>query len=118
MNKYQLQADRALALFIALVLALAFAFYSYQSVAQEHEHGGTLPDWYDLDCCNLRDCRPVLDKEVDFLDDKFAQPIAIYTSGDIIRVFEKFRWRRSKDERYHTCFRGETVYCIYIPIGV
>lgn len=82
--------------------------------AQEHNHGINVPDWYDPDCCNLQDCRPVLDKDVDFSTDELNQPVVRYKE----LIYNKSRWRRSKDERYHACFRGETVYCIYIPTGV
>lgn len=104
-------------LFVVFVIAIVFAVYAFVAKAETHDHGINVPDWYDNDCCNNNDCRPVENNEVDFFSDKFAQPIAIYTHGDIIRVYDKSRWRKSKDERYHACFRGEIVYCIYIPIG-
>lgn len=102
---------------VMFIIACILAICSYAK-AETHEHGITVPDWYDLDCCSKNDCHPVEDKEVDFFTDKFAKPVAIYTNGDVIRVFDKSRWRKSKDEHYHACFRGEVVYCIYIPIGV
>lgn len=102
-----------------LALALILAAYSYRTAkSEEHIHGVTVPDWYDYDCCNRADCRPVETKDVDFMTDKFAKPVATYTHESVVLVYDKSRWRKSKDERYHACYRGEIVYCIYIPIGV
>lgn len=105
---------KARILWIMLMMSLLLAVYSYRNAkADEHIHGVTVPDWYDLDCCSKSDCHPVETKEVDFSIDKFAQPVATYKT----LTYDKSRWRKSKDERYHACFRGDIVYCIYIPIG-
>jgi hypothetical protein len=110
---------------IALLLALALAFYAYQAAAQEHEHGTKgIPNWYDTDCCNKNDCRPVLDKDVGFGRDELNNPIVTYKDHDHTLNYEKARWRRSQDERYHACFRVSvpsmyyTIYCIYLPTSV
>lgn len=105
-----------LAVTIGLVgLLLAAAVY-----AQEHEHGiNGLPDWYDADCCNVRDCRPVPDEDIEFGLDKLGQPVVIHKPTGL--EFERSRWRTSQDERYHACYRGITVftpYCVYLRGGV
>lgn len=100
---------------LILIISLAFALSMAKAQDQDHLHGvDNIPDWYDPDCCNLRDCRPVENKDVDFGTDKFNQPVATYKE----LTYDKSRWRKSKDERYHACFRGNVAYCIYIPIGV
>jgi uncharacterized membrane protein YhdT len=118
-------ADRVLMLTIAFILALVLAFYSYRAAAQEHEHGTKgIPDWYDTDCCNKQDCRPVLDQDVNFGIDELNNPIVIYKDLGHSLNYEKARWRKSKDERYHACFRPNvpsmiyTLYCIYLPTSV
>lgn len=94
----------------------------------DHLHGSDgIPDWYDTDCCNLQDCKPVDDETITFGKSESGAPVVIYTEaerpgykGGVLRVFvyEKSRWRTSKDERYHACHRGDTVYCVYIRPGV
>lgn len=107
---------RVVLLFICFGFAVILAMASYAK-AQYHEHGVTVPDWYDQDCCNRNDCRPVADEDVNFelTSDK---PMVSYTHDGVKLLYEKSRWRKSKDERYHACFKGSIVYCIYIPTAV
>jgi len=99
--------------FAAVVIMLAVP-----AAGQDHNHGTTVPDWYDTDCCNLQDCRPIDAKDVEFGFNGLGNPVVMYQPIKI--EFTKDRWRKSKDERYHACFRGNqdagwTVYCIYLP---
>lgn len=112
----QEKVTRVRLLFVMLIMSLILAAYSYRTAkAQEHKHGITVPDWYDPECCNLKDCRPVEDETIDFSNNAFG-PILVYTKENIKLDFPKSRWRNSKDEHYHVCYRGDVVYCAYLPV--
>jgi hypothetical protein len=105
---------------------LIFLSICIPALAQEHEHGvGEIPDWYDSDCCNRRDCHPVPDNQIDFDTDEQGGPVVIhrYDLNELPIVYEKTRWRQSKDERYHACYfkdtKGQiTRFCIYLRVGI
>lgn len=103
---------------IILSMILA-AFTSVALAVGDHYHGGNVPDWYDPACCNLQDCRPVADTDIDFGLEN-GKPVVIYKPLGI--TFDRARWRISKDERFHVCFRPHgntyTRYCVYLPQGV
>lgn len=107
------------------LLGIAFVFYSTQAMAEDpHNHGSDgIPTWYDADCCHQRDCTPVEDSTIQFGMSVAGKPVVIYTepgsAGDSKTfVYEKERWRWSKDERYHACRRGVSPLCVYIRPGV
>lgn len=89
-----------------------------------HQHGINVPDWYDASCCNLQDCRPVPDSEIDF-SMEMDGPAVVHKPTGI--KFDRQKWRNSKDERYHVCYRPHgtgadgkpmfSVYCVYLPSG-
>ena len=81
-----------------------------------HVHGGNVPDWYELTCCNRRDCSPVEnsnDIEASLEDGK---PVFIHKPTGII--FHRQHLRASQDERFHVCIYYNRPICIYIPGGV
>lgn len=113
---------RNLGLWLGCIIALSAMVMLVTSAHPQpvilHEHGGDIPDWYDADCCNLQDCRPVADNEVDFGLNSLGQPIVIHKPTGL--EFTKDRWRISKDERFHVCYRGTSVYtgfCVYLRGG-
>ncbi len=93
-------------------------------VAQDHRHGVTVPDWYDKNCCNQRDCRPVGPDEpapVPFIaPPHYGYPLggAAYrwaSPTGVELVFYRSQFKASQDERYHVCYNGPITYCIYVP---
>lgn len=95
---------------IAIVLSFKVAF------GQEHEHGQDgLPDWYDPICCNVRDCKPVLDKDVQFGIDVNGTAIITYLPTG--NVFYQNQWKQSQDERMHACIFNNASLCFYIRAG-
>lgn len=106
------------------ILAAILALYPTLTLTQPHEHGANdLPDWYDPQCCNLQDCRPVPDSELSFgmLD---GAPVVYHQPSGAI--FQKEKWKVSQDERYHVCVRIVNpgtenqylgVYCVYLRAG-
>lgn len=80
----------------------------------DHQHGVNVPDWYDWNCCNNQDCRPV-----DNPDD--IEPMMLGIEPAIRykptgTIFTRDRFKVSKDERYHVCihYSGNPL-CIYVP---
>ncbi len=98
-------------------IILVFALWIIPAIAQEHDHGKNgIPDWYDPNCCNVRDCRPVEDSTIEF---------AMLNGQDIVRhkptgaVFRRDQWKISQDERYHVCITtGAMPLCVYLRSGV
>lgn len=109
-------------LLIGLFLGLLLAATAF---AQEHQHGvNDLPGWYSLECCNLQDCRPVPDNEIEFGFGANGQPVVFHkpTGAEFIQS----EWKVSQDERYHVCTRvvnpgteNEYLaqYCVYLRAG-
>lgn len=100
------------------------AYNPNDQATSPHSHGVDVPDWYDPDCCNTQDCRPVPDEEIAFGVNEFGEAVVIHLPTKL--AFPKFNanktllWRTSKDERYHVCFRGTTVFtgfCVYLRAG-
>ena len=79
---------------------------------EPHVHGQTVPDWYDKDCCDNRDCRPVA---------KHDEPEAIMHGNEPAYrfhglIFIRKQFRKSQDERFHVCIRPTGLpLCIYLP---
>lgn len=112
---------KAVMVLIVYVIFLAVLISSAKS--QEHEHGKDgVPTWYDADCCDYKDCRPVPDDEVEEVapDKWLHKPTGLTYENE-------GTWRRvrdTKDGRFHVCFapelnRGEWTggyvrYCIYV----
>lgn len=94
--------------------------------AQEHNHGEDgIPDWYDSDCCNRKDCHPVPDTQIDFDIDELGNPVVVhrYDPNSLPIIYERTQWRQSKDDRYHACYyrseKGDiTRYCVYLRAGM
>ena len=106
---------------IAAFLCGLMAVLSYAS-AQEmpHIHGVTVPDWYDADCCNNKDCHllEAPDKieivgDVGYTehdeDEGTDRPVKVFLyrntrPADGARAYyRKDQLRASQDERYHVC---------------
>lgn len=107
--------------FIAGVLFLAIASSAQAQTPAPHEHGVTVPDWYDPDCCNLKDCRPVPEEDIEFAI-MGGEPVVIHKPTGL--WFPKSKWRPSQDERYHVCYIEDSAdgddsvgYCAYLPGG-
>lgn len=101
-----------------ILVAASLLVLSSITYAQEpHIHGQNVPDWYDPSCCNQRDCKPVLDRDVEITVDGAGTAIIRYTPTG--NVFYQSQWRRSQDERYHACIsRSLGSLCFYIRTGV
>lgn len=88
-------------------------FIASMARSEEHQHGvNGLPDWYDTACCDRRDCRPV--------DGKDEPEAIMYGTEPAYRwhglVFEKPKFKRSQDERFHVCITSTMMpMCIYLP---
>ena len=116
------------ALCAAVLIALfGFSVFSRAQAQENHIHGADgIPDWYDSDCCNLRDCHPVEDSTIDFALDEAGRPVVIHTydTNQVPIVYDQRQWRKSKDERFHACYyrsptNGEvTRYCVYLRAGM
>lgn len=91
-----------------------------------HEHGVTAVEWYDPECCNTKDCRPVPYDEVEDLGlgQWLHKPTGIVFKDEVLDDGEggEFnRVRESQDGRFHVCFTGPHAmtptwvgYCIYV----
>ena len=106
---------RELAWLCALAMLIVMCAMAF---AQEHEHGGNLPDWYDPSCCNQRDCRPVADDDIEFRTDESGQAIVFHRPTQ--SIFYLYQFRKSQDERYHVCINtiSGAPLCVYIRPGV
>lgn len=97
----------------AQVLAAVVSLASAE--AQEHQHGvDGIPDWYDVSCCNQRDCRPVPDSEIEF-SQMNGQIVARHKPTG--SVFTRDRFKTSQDERYHVCIYNGQPLCFYDRTG-
>ena len=57
---------------IIIVIFILLAINIINAKADDHEHGQDgLPDWYDPNCCNKRDCKPVEDEDIE-LEGEFS----------------------------------------------
>lgn len=123
---------------LAVLLGSAINAADIDQYGQEvpmHQHGAPdeddqdgIPNWYDPNCCNKSDCKPVEAGALDFT--VVPDPI---NSGKTVPgviskrdgfVYTREQIRRSQDSRYHECMRLQTVrgretshYCVYIPWG-
>lgn len=95
------------------VVLFIIVFLMSMAGAEEHVHGVDVPDWYDANCCNQRDCKPV---------DRRDEPEAIMHGTEPAYrwhglIFEKSKFKRSQDERFHVCIQPgmNTPLCIYLP---
>jgi hypothetical protein len=97
---------------VAMIVALLIALALVVSAKKARTH-----EWYDHDCCNIRDCRPVLDSDVS----ENAKGVWKYlpTGATFANEPTFKRIRPSKDNRYHVCvsLNGAIGYCIYIVTG-
>lgn len=108
-----------LKLILALFMSAAHAEQPAQPAMPPHIHGVTVPDWYDRDCCDNRDCHPVDDQKEIEAETYLDQPTFRYTPRDgspsVLFPKNSTKWRPSQDERFHVCvFQGMPL-CIYIP---
>lgn len=90
----------------ALAPVAAMACLAMPAYAQEHEHGGNLPDWYDPSCCNQRDCKPVKDEDIEFGTNEFGNYARYKPTG---HTFYRNQFKLSQDERYHVCINQNAV---------
>lgn len=98
-----------------IILVVCIAGLVMAAKAQDHEHGvGNLPDWYDPGCCNLRDCRPVEDKDIEFVTQGGSDFVRHIPTG---LLFQRSQWKTSQDERYHVCIYNGGPLCVYIRAG-
>lgn len=102
------------------LMLLALAGCLHNVLAQDHQHGVNVPDWYDSDCCDLQDCRPVPDTDVEEIDHNvfLHKPTGLEFRDTAANKVV----RQSKDGRFHVCYRGTSRgnyigYCIYIIQG-
>ena len=108
------------------ILCLAAAAVADDDI-DDHVHDmDSLPGWYDPNCCNQRDCRPLRDDEKDRLDftvvvdpwdaSRTTPGVLDRTSG---YVFTHAQLRKSQDGRFHVCVTqsGQHI-CVYIPYGL
>lgn len=85
-------------------------------VLAAHVHGvDGLPDWYDSSCCNVQDCRPVLDSEVEFDTLPGGGLVARYKPTG--NIFQRFQFKQSQDERYHVYILNGNSLCFYDRTG-
>jgi hypothetical protein len=68
--------------------------------------------WYDIDCCDTRDCRPAEAGEVTVVPDGFDVRV-----GTQFRHFARTEFRQSQDARFHICVTPATIRCLYVPGG-
>lgn len=101
-----------------LFAVAAMACLVMPAYAQEHEHGGNLPDWYDPACCNQRDCKPVKDEDIEFSTDALGNFVARYKPTG--NRFYRYQFKQSQDERYHVCINpgNDSSLCFYDRPGV
>jgi hypothetical protein len=69
-------------------VAAALLTYFFASPAKSH-------DWYDKECCDVRDCKPLLPEQVKVVPEGYITP-----DGELIRHNET---RISLDQDYHWC---------------
>lgn len=109
----------------ALFAIWTLFLWAVHTRAQEHQHGfDDLPDWYDPQCCNQQDCRPVPDSEIEFGFGADGQPVVFHRPTGA--QFTRDRWKVSQDERFHVCVRVVNPgteneyfaqYCVYLRAG-
>lgn len=101
-------------LFVLVVITLLLLAAVCFAQPHQHIHGVTVPDWYDPDCCDRRDCFPVEDsKDLEFL--QLGGIPAIRYKKTYMFMQNSTKWRKSQDERFHVCIYNTTPLCVYIP---
>lgn len=75
--------------------------------------------WYDMSCCDRRDCEPVERGAITVTPTgfraKYITSNGVIAEGDL--PFGVPGIRASKDGYEHACAIGKRVVCIYIPAG-
>ena len=99
----------ALALVIALVLSFGKVFV-VDALAQGHHDPNNPAHWYDNDCCNMQDCRPISGVHSDgtpWTEIEDRGDVFIWTSSKTGAVYHipkgGSKIRASQDSRYHGC---------------
>ena len=87
-------------MYLAAIIAMIFMFNSAAIAQNDHIHGTTVPDWYDLNCCEKRDCKPVEDKDIEFGIGPWGKYARYKPTG---HTFYSYQFKKSQDERYHVC---------------
>lgn len=102
------------ALLASILLSVMFKI----SPAESHVHtdgAGRAVDWYPNDCCNGRDCRPVV-----HIQRKQGILWMTTSEGITIAVDPRQERRTSQDDQWHVCYVlddefGFIVRCIFEP---
>lgn len=107
-------------IFVMTIICISINYAFSQPL---HTHGTDVPDWYDPQCCNQQDCRPVPQEDVDYVLTPEG-PGVLYKPTGYIFLSKYGKVKASQDERYHVCLRYDdnqvplAHYCAYIPGGV
>lgn len=99
-----------------------------------HQHGtpqdpddeNGIPNWYDSNCCNKKDCKPVETGALDFVmtldtrspgkESGLMVPGVKSTRDGYVYTHDQIR--KSQDSRWHECVNQSGYhYCVYVPWG-
>lgn len=103
-----------IALMVVIAVTVALWFATMPTNAQ-HLHDPQHPDhWYDLDCCDLRDCRPIDESEVRITPEGY---VWTNETGSYVFPHDSTSLRWSRDGQYHGCEIKSTgrKLCLYRP---
>lgn len=100
---------------VSIVAALCFVLFLVFYPRPAVSHG-----WYDVDCCDTKDCAPAPEGAVIPSDKGYRvsmkSPITPNWVDELI-PYGSDKIRFSRDEKFHVCIPYEAVRCLYVPGG-
>ena len=107
---------------ILFLVSLMMALAAVVAYGDDDPHKNMDTHWYDPECCNLKDCRPVKPEDVWVKDGKWYWKSWRNPKQHMYLPVDSKKVRPSKDGRFHGCERKyptrdgvNRAICFYLP---